>query len=205
MTSSRPKTLRELSGLPMTPPSLSEAILVVIDAQREYLDGRLPLEGIGQALDNIARLLHKSRSLHGTVVHVVHQGRPGGTFDLEHGGRVIDQVAPAEGETVVFKTLPNAFAKTELRDVIAGFGDQPLVITGFMTHMCVSATARAALDAGLAATVASDACATRPLPSALTGSVLSAGAIHEVALSELADRFAIIAPTSDFVEPTRQA
>ncbi|HEY7628832.1 MAG TPA: cysteine hydrolase family protein [Ilumatobacteraceae bacterium] len=197
MTSaSRPKTLRELSGLPASPPPLADAILIVIDAQREYLDGRLPLDGIEAALDNISRLLTESRASSGKIVHVLHKGRAGGSFDLDDGGRVIDQVAPVGGEAVVYKSLPNSFAATELRDVIAGFGDLPVVLTGFMTHMCVSATARAALDAGLAATVVGDACATRPLPSATTSSVLSADIIHEVALSELADRFAIVGSTA---------
>lgn len=196
-TASRPKTLRELSGLPMTPPSLADAVLVVIDAQREYLDGLLPLEGIDQALDNIERLLNKSRELHGKVVHVVHQGRPGGSFDPDRGGRVIEQVAPLDGEPVFSKTLPNAFTAAEFRSAIEGFGDRPLVLAGFMTHMCISATTRAALDAGLTATVASDACATRALPSATSGSVISAESVHEIALSEIADRFAIVAPTAD--------
>ena len=196
-TAPRPKTLRELAGLPDTPPSLADAVLVVIDAQHEYLDGRLPLEGIGPALDNIEQLLIRARNQNGKIIHVVHKGRPGSTFDLEQGGRVIEQVAPVDGETVVYKTLPNSFAATELRDVIAGYGDPPLVITGFMTHMCVSATARAALDAGLVATVAGDACATRSLPSATTDAVLSASSIHDIALSELADRFAIVARTAD--------
>ncbi|MGZ4674494.1 MAG: cysteine hydrolase family protein [Ilumatobacteraceae bacterium] len=196
-TASRPKTLRELSGLSMTPPSLADAVLVVIDAQREYLDGRLPLDGIDRALDNIEQLLTRSRQLNGKVVHVVHRGRPGSTFDPEQGGRIIDQVAPLEGEPVIAKTLPNAFTAEEFRTAMAGFGDRPLVLAGFMTHMCISATARAALDAGLAATVASDACATRPLPSATTDSVIPAETIHDIALSELADRFAIVARTAD--------
>jgi nicotinamidase-related amidase len=193
----RPKTLRELSGLSASPPSLADSVLVIIDAQREYLDGHLPLDGIEPALDNIEQLLARSRQANGKIVHVVHQGRAGGTFDPDQGGRIIDQVAPLNGEVVVSKSLPNAFAATELRDVLTGFGDRPLVIAGFMTHMCISATARAALDAGLAATVAGDACATRPLPSATTDSVLSAESINEIALSELADRFAIVAPTAD--------
>lgn len=60
-----------------------------------------------------------------------------------------------------------------------------------MTHMCVSSTARAALDLGLRTTIAADACATRDLPDG-SGGALSARAVHEVALAELSDRFAII-------------
>ena len=37
-----PKTLLEMAGANPAPPPLSEATVVVIDAQREYIDGKLP-------------------------------------------------------------------------------------------------------------------------------------------------------------------
>jgi nicotinamidase-related amidase len=198
-TDARPLTLRQLSGLPDTLPDLADSIVIVIDAQREYLDGALPLDGISASLANIDLLLRHTRDRGGHVVHVVHQGRPGGAFDPERGGRIIDQIEVAPGEAVVSKTLPNSFAGTELRELIAEQGDPPIVLCGFMTHMCVSASARAALDLGLSATVAGDACATRPLPSATTGDVLAAATIHEAALAELADRFAVVTSTAELV------
>jgi nicotinamidase-related amidase len=96
---------------------------------------------------------------------------------------------------VVGKTFPNAFADTELRSTLARLGDPALVVCGFMTHMCVSSTARAALDLGLDTTVVSDACATRALPSSVTGVTIGPELVHEIALTELADRFSVIADT----------
>lgn len=60
-----------------------------------------------------------------------------------------------------------------------------------MTHMCVSSTARAALDLGYRVTVAGDAAATRDLPDP-SGGVISADALHRAALAELGDRFAVV-------------
>jgi nicotinamidase-related amidase len=60
-----------------------------------------------------------------------------------------------------------------------------------MTHMCVSSTARAALDLGYPVTVAADASATRDLP-APGGGVVSAGDLHRAELAALADRFACV-------------
>ena len=37
------KTLLQLGGADLSPPPLSQAAIVVIDAQREYVDGALPL------------------------------------------------------------------------------------------------------------------------------------------------------------------
>jgi nicotinamidase-related amidase len=188
-----PKTLLEMSGADMRPPPLSGATLVVIDAQNEYLDGKLALPGVKPAVDALARLLAKAREAGAPVVHIQHKGRPGGLFDVEgRGGAIIDAVKPAGGEAVVQKALPNAFAQTELDATLKKLGRTQLVIAGFMTHMCVSSTARAALDLGYKAVVAADAAATRDLPDPM-GGVIGADALHRAALAELADRFAIVA------------
>jgi nicotinamidase-related amidase len=192
-----PKTLLELSGADMRPPPLSGATLVIIDAQNEYLDGKLALPGVKPAVDALARLLAKAREAGGTIVHVQHKGRAGGLFDLEaRGGTIIEAVKPAGGEAVVSKPLPNAFAHTDLDATLKKIGRTQLVIAGFMTHMCVSSTARAALDLGYKTVVAADAAATRDLPDPM-GGVIGADALHRAALAGLADRFAIVAKVDD--------
>ena len=98
------------------------------------------------------------------------------------------------------KPLPNAFAQTDLDATLKKLGRTQLVIAGFMTHMCVSSTARAALDLGYKATVAADAAATRDLPDPMGGGVIAADALHRAALAELADRFAIVAPVDRIPE-----
>ena len=60
-----------------------------------------------------------------------------------------------------------------------------------MTHMCVSSTARAALDFGYRVTIDAGCCATRDLPDG-KGGVIDARTLHDVALVELSDRFAIV-------------
>ena len=144
------------------------------------------------AVDALARLLARARAAGAPVVHVQHKGRAGGLFDLDaRGGAIIDAVQPAGGESIVSKPLPNAFANTDLDATLKKLGRTQLVIAGFMTHMCVSSTARAALDLGYKATVAADAAATRDLPDPM-GGVISADALHRAALAGLADRFAIV-------------
>jgi nicotinamidase-related amidase len=62
--------------------------------------------------------------------------------------------------------------------------------------MCISSTARAALDLGFRVTIDATSCATRDLPDGRGGSV-AAATVHDVALVELSDRFAIIARDGD--------
>jgi len=188
-----PKTLLQMAGAPLDPAPLSEATLLIIDAQNEYRTGALPLTGVDAAVAEIATLLKRARTAGAPVVHVQHRGRPGGAFDLEaERGRIMREVAPEGGEPVVTKPLPNAFAETDLAGKLEAAGRKQLIIAGFMTHMCVSSTARAALDHGYRVTIPAAACATRDLP-APDGGFLAAVDIHRCALTELSDRFAVIA------------
>jgi len=186
------KTLFELAGADLRPPRAEEACLVLIDLQNEYLSGPLELPGAGPAVGSAALLLAAARRAGVPVFHIAHRGGRGGLFDPEaERGRIIAAVAPTAAEPVISKTLPNAFAGTDLQARLAATGRTDVVIGGFMTHMCVSSTARAALDLGLRTTIVASACATRDLPDG-RGGTLSARTVHEVALVELSDRFALI-------------
>ena len=165
----RPKTLLEMSGAAAPPSRLATAAIVVIDAQREYVDGRLALSEVGHALAEIRSLLDRARKAHAPIVHVQHRGRPGGAFGPDTPGFIIaDEATPQAGEAVVEKNLPNAFAGTNLKAKLDAIGRKEIILAGFMTHMCVEATARAAIDHGLKATVVAAATATRDLPDPLT-------------------------------------
>ncbi len=195
---SEAKTLLQMAGANSAPAKLSDATVIIIDAQDEYVSGKLPLTGVDDALSQISKLLAAARSAGAPIVHVQQRGRPGGLFDPNGPMfKIVPQAAPLNGETLVEKPLPNAFAKTDLHDKLQAIGKKSLVIAGFMTHMCVSATARSAVDHGYAVTVASDAVATRDLPDPLGGPDLCAEHIHRTALAELADRFATIARVAD--------
>ncbi len=66
-----------------------------------------------------------------------------------------------------------------------------MIFAGFMTHMCVSSTIRAAVDLGYGAAVVAEACATRDLPDG-QGGVVAVADLHRAELAALADRFAIV-------------
>lgn len=194
-----PKTLLAMAGADPAPNALAESVLLLIDCQNEYVTGRLPLAGVDAALDQVAVLLRRARAIGAPVVHVAHAGRPGGLFDLGgESGRIHGKAAPVAGETVVTKALPNAFAGTTLQVELERLGRRKLIIAGFQTHMCVSATARAALDLGYRSTVVAAAAATRDLPG-IHGGVVPAQLLHDAELAALADRFAIVVADADAV------
>ncbi|HLO78990.1 MAG TPA: cysteine hydrolase family protein [Magnetospirillum sp.] len=188
-----PQTLLQLAGAPLHPAPLDRAALVLIDHQMEYVDGNVRLAGMDAAIDEAAALLALARRHGVPVFHVLHHGRPGGAvFDPNGPGvAVIPTLAPLPGEQTVVKSLPNSFAATDLHARIQASGRTELIVAGFATHMCVSATTRAALDLGYRTTVVAAACATRDLP-APDGGVVAAHTLHRAELAALADRFAIV-------------
>ncbi len=190
-----PKSLLQAAGAPLHPSPLDKSVLLIVDAQEEYVSGGLPLTGVAAALAEIAKVLALARANGVPVFHIVHHGRAGGAlFDPERRfAAIVPQLTPREGEAVVVKTLPNAFAGTTLQAQIDATGRRELIITGFMTHMCISATARAALDLGYRNTVVASTLATRDLPDPL-GGVATAEAVQRATLAALADRFSIVVP-----------
>jgi nicotinamidase-related amidase len=148
------------------------------------------LSGVGGAVDALAILLDKARKAGAPVVHVRHQGKGKAFNPASTGYEIVAPLAPRSGESIVDKALPNAFAGTDLAKILTGIGRKNLIVGGFMTHMCVSATVRSATDHGYMCTVAADSVATRDLPDATGGSVVDAATINRITLAALADRFA---------------
>jgi nicotinamidase-related amidase len=192
-----PKTLLELSGADLRPPRLREAALVMIDLQNEYLAGPIALPDATSAIASAAKLLARAREAGARIFHIAHKGRPGGLFDrTAERGAIVSALAPLPDEPVIEKGLPNAFAGTDLQALLAAAGRNDIVLAGFMTHMCISSTARVGLDLGFRITVDADSCTTRDLPDG-RGGAIAAATIHDIALAELSDRFAIIARGGD--------
>ncbi|MGX1128304.1 nicotinamidase-related amidase [Streptomyces glaucescens] len=187
-------TLRALGGFDDTPASLADSILILVDYQNTYVGGVMELEGWRAALDSAAELLGRAREAGATVIHVVNDGGEGTPYDIRAEiGQVHPSVAPADGEAVVVKKLPNAFADTELGDLVDAAGHKDVVVVGFMTHMCVLATAQGAFLRGNRPTVVADACATRSLPAA--GTEVPAAQVHQGALATIGDLYGVVVPS----------
>ncbi|MET9958517.1 isochorismatase family protein [Streptomyces sp. NPDC006326] len=188
-------TLRELNGFDQTPASLATATLVLIDYQNTYTRGVMELTGWEAALDAAAALLAQAREAGAKVIHVINDGGEGTPYDIRAEiGQIHPRVAPVDGEAVVVKTVPNGFVDTDLGDHVDAAGNQDLVIAGFMTHMCVAFTASGAFLRGNRPTVVADACATRPLRTAVAD--LSAEQLHHGALATVGDLYGVVVPSA---------
>ena len=161
--------------------------LLLIDIQNDYFPGgKMELVQPLEAAKNAYELLQCFREHDLYHVHIQHVAtNPGAKFFLpgDHGADIHDSVAHFEGEPLVIKHHPNSFRETKLADMLQDNGIERLVITGMMTHMCVDATARAAVDLGYKIIVVEDACAARDLRHAET--TIPAEYVHKAFLAAL--------------------
>lgn len=193
-----PRTLFDLAGAERPVPNWQQSALILIDFQMEYVCGGLPLGQVGDdAIACTARLLDRARQEQTPVAHIVHHGRPGSPLfnPATPLVEIAPSLAPREDEKVIAKTRPDSFSGTDLQGWLQDQGRDSLIMAGFMTHMCVSSTARAALEPGYRVFIAEDCCASRDL--ALGAEVISAANVHRSALAALADRFAWIVSSAD--------
>jgi nicotinamidase-related amidase len=192
-------TLRELTGMGHTPTTVGNSALILIDCQNTYREGIMQLEGVEPALVECQALLSRFRDAGRPVIHIQHDAGVGTPYDVTAPiGAIADVVAPRDGENVIVKAYPSSFEKTNLDALLKGFGVTDVTLAGFMTHVCVNSTARAAFNHGYKATVVAAATATRSLPNP-TGGVIEARALHDASLTALNDIFAVVVPSSNDV------
>ena len=133
------KTFVQMFGFDHPAASLSQAVVIVIDMQREYLDGSVPLPDLQATLKGAADLLSIAR-LHKTpIIHVLNQGPKGNLLFNAEGPYYAElaEVAAIEGEATVIKHLPNSFAGTNLQVLVDATGRKQLIIAGCTTHVIV--------------------------------------------------------------------
>jgi nicotinamidase-related amidase len=194
------KTLREITGLGHTPTTIGKSALVLIDCQNTYREGVMQLDGVEPALVECQKLLARYRDAGRPVIHIQHDAGSGSPYDVnDRIGAIADVVKPRDGEPIVVKAYPSSFEKTNLDDLLKGYGVEDVALVGFMTHVCVNSTARAAFNHGYRATVVGNATATRALASP-TGGVTSAKDLHEASLTALHDIFAVVVPAADDIK-----
>lgn len=169
----------------------------MVDCQNTYVDGPMQLVGVDQAMDEAQRVLDRARAAGTPIIHIAHDAGAGSPYDIQAAtGRIADQVAPIGDEPTIHKNYPNSFTQTDLHDRLQKLGISNLIVVGFMSHMCVSSTARGAFDLGYRTTVVAEATATRDLPST-TGQTLKAADLHEASLAGLRDLVAVVVNTAD--------
>lgn len=133
-------SFRELIGIQPSSASPSDSVLIIIDAQNEYAEGKLQVTNVSESRKAIAELLEKYRAANGSIVHVVH-ATPEGAPVFTPGTKLAEEFAelkPRDGEAVIQKNFPGSFAKTDLQEVLDKTGKKKVVLTGYMVSQTKS-------------------------------------------------------------------
>jgi nicotinamidase-related amidase len=183
----------------MNPPT--RRALIVIDVQNEYVSGGLPIEypPLTRSLPLIGKAIDEARKA-GVPVVVVRQVAPAGAPLFargSHGAQLHEVVTTRAHDHLIDKTLPSAFAGTDLADWIAERDINMLTVLGFMTHNCVDATIKQALHEGLEVEFLHDASGS--VPYANRAGYASAREIHGTFAVVLQSRFAAVLGTDEWV------
>ncbi len=174
--------------------------LLVIDVQESFRvreswrDASAP-----DISERIGRLVEHARESGQVVVWILHTEPGTGTpFDPDSGHvRLIDGLAPAQGEAVLHKTSHNAFTTTNLGQHLTSHGITDVVVTGIRTEQCCETTARLASDLGYRVRFVLDATVTMPLPRWDGGGTISIDDVLTGTASALQGRFADVVTITD--------
>ena len=182
-------------------PHPARRALVVIDVQNEYVSGGLTIEypPLRQSLPNIGKAIDEARRS-GIPVVVVQNIAPAGSplfAPGSHGAALHAVVAERRHDHLIVKSLPSAFAGTDLADWIAAHGIDRLTVLGYMTHNCVDSTIKHALHAGLKVEFVHDASGS--VSYANRAGRVGAQEIHHAFSVVLQSRFAAVLSTDEWI------
>jgi len=168
--------------------------LLIIDIQLDYFPGgAYPLVGPDAAATVAERVLRDFRERGEPVIHVQHiWDAPDAAFMVPGtpGVEIHPALRPRGDEVLIQKAAPNSFVDTSLAGELERQGIDAVVIVGMMSSMCVDATARAALDRGLAVTVLHDGCAAPDLE--FNGTSIAGNVVHAAFMAALGDAGATV-------------
>jgi len=146
---------------------MSRTALIVIDVQESFrVRPNWAAVNHPDIADRVNRLVRAARVQGDLVVWVLHtEPGTGGAFDPANGHvRLIEGLAPVDGEPLITKTAHNAFTTTNLQQLLTQHGVTEVVISGIRTEQCCETTARVASDFGYDVVFVTEATATQPLP-----------------------------------------
>jgi nicotinamidase-related amidase len=175
--------------------------LIVIDVQNEYITGNLPIEypDPQASLCNIGRAMDGAHAA-GVPVLVVQQVAPITSPLFAKGsaqGELHRVVAARPRDHFITKSLPSAFAETDLADWLARNQIDTLSVIGYMTHNCDASTINHALHMGLKVEFLHDASGTVSYEN--SAGFASAEEIHRVFCVVLQSRFAAVTNTDEWL------
>lgn len=173
--------------------------LIVVDMQTAFVSGNEAVPAAAGLVVAVRDLMRRAREAGALVVQLQNDGLPG-TADEPHtlGWELFLPATEDDGQHVIRKDTDDGFHETGLSGLLIKYGIRHLAVCGVMSEMCVSATARSALNLGYHVVLPHDGHATYDIPAVegLADAVPHAMA-SRVAEWALGDQIDVIAHAAD--------
>lgn len=180
-------------------PDPDRAVLLIHDMQRYFVDffpaGQPP---VTELVHNVRVLRQRAAEL---GIPIVYTGQPGAMTREQRGllldiwgpgmsgdpaaRKIIDELAPREGDVVLTKWRYSAFFRSQLREILRAHGRDQLVICGIYAHVGVLMTALDAFSMDIEPFLVADAVADFTVGE------------HQMALDYAARRCAVVLTTGE--------
>jgi streptothricin hydrolase len=140
--------------------------LIVIDMQAAFVSGEEAVPEAAGLLVTVADLIRRARETDALVVHLQNDGPPGSADEPRTPGwELFLPATERDGEHVIRKGTDDGFHQTDLSGILTRRAVQDLAVCGVMSEMCVSATARSALNLGYHVVLPHDGHGTYDIPA----------------------------------------
>jgi len=176
-------------------------VLLVIDVQKEYFSGKLPVSYPEGSLENILKTMNSAHNRNIPIILIQHTSlqENAETFVKETDTwELLPEVSKRPHDHLVEKNLPGSFTGTDLESWLRKNDIDTVTISGYMTQMCCDTTARQAFHRGFKVEFLSDATGTLNV-SNYAGTV-SDEELHRAILVTQAMRFSKVLSTAEWVE-----
>lgn len=137
---------------------MKKSALLIIDVQNGMFLEENPVFNSSLIINNLKQLLGKARINDVPIIYIQHNAPTGrmlatGTKEWE----INHEIKPEPKDTIIQKTTPDSFYKTNLQEELQKHPIEHLIITGIQSEVCVDTTCRNAYSLGYEITLVTDA------------------------------------------------
>lgn len=132
--------------------------LLIVDVQNDVVSGAHQRD---QVIKNINDLVARARKENVPVIWIQHSNKEMPTGS--EAWKIVPELVPLTGETIIQKTYGDSFEATELAAILDKHQVGKLIVTGAQTDACIRSTIHGAFVRGYDTTLVSDAHTTQDL------------------------------------------
>jgi nicotinamidase-related amidase len=179
--------------------------LMVIDVQKEYFSGKVPVSYPEGSLENILKAMEAAQCSDIPLIIIQHTALQENAETFVKGTdawEILPEISSQEYDHLVEKNFPGSFTGTDLEKWLRENDIDTITISGYMTQMCCDSTSRQAFHRGFKVEFLSDATGTLSL-SNYAGTV-TGEELQRAILVTQAMRFSSVLKTDDWIEKLKE-